>query len=138
MRRGGAGGGGLVGRGGGGAGVGVVLGSALAAVGLPGRGPPYPHSFGPAAGPPPAGLAVATFAGGCFWCMEPPFDALEGVVSTTSGYTGGRAERPSYVQVGAGGTGHLEAVRVVFDPSKVSYERLLDVFWHNIDPLDAG
>jgi peptide-methionine (S)-S-oxide reductase len=81
---------------------------------------------------------VATFAGGCFWCMEPPFDALEGVVSTTSGYTGGRTERPSYAQVGAGGTGHLEAVRVVFDPSKVSYERLLEVFWHNVDPLDAG
>jgi peptide-methionine (S)-S-oxide reductase len=82
----------------------------------------------------PEGLAVATFAGGCFWCMEPPFDALPGVVSTTSGYTGGRQPRPTYEQVSAGGTGHAEAVRVVYDPRKVSYEALLDVFWHNIDP----
>jgi peptide-methionine (S)-S-oxide reductase len=95
-------------------------------------------SFGTAAGPPPAGLAVATFAGGCFWCMEPPFDALDGVVSTTSGYTGGRTARPSYREVGAGGTGHLEAVRVVFDPARISYERLLEVFWRNVDPFDAG
>jgi len=118
--------------------VGVVLWSTLAAAGLAVPWPAYPQSFGTAAGPPPAGLSVATFAGGCFWCMEPPFDALEGVVSTTSGYTGGHTERPSYTQVGAGGTGHFEAVRVVFDPSKVAYERLLEVFWHNIDPLDAG
>ena len=118
--------------------VGVVLRGALAATGLAVPRPAYPQSFGTAARPPNAGLAVATFAGGCFWCMEPPFDALEGVVSTTSGYTGGRTERPSYTQVGVGGTGHLEAVRVVFDPAKVSYERLLEVFWHNIDPLDAG
>jgi peptide-methionine (S)-S-oxide reductase len=118
--------------------VGAVLWGALAATGLAVPWPAYPQSFGIAAGPPPAGLAVATFAGGCFWCMESPFDALDGVVSTTSGYTGGRTERPSYAQVGAGGTGHLEAVRVVFDPSKVSYERLLEVFWHNVDPLDGG
>ena len=118
--------------------VGAVLRGALAATGLAVPWPAYPQFFGTAAGPPPAGLAVATFAGGCFWCMEPPFDALDGVVSTTSGYTGGRTERPSYSQVGAGGTGHLEAVRVVFDPSKVSYEHLLEVFWHNVDPLDAG
>src|SRR4051794_20285703 len=118
--------------------IGVVLWSALAATGLAVPWPAYPQSFGTAAGPPPAGLSVATFAGGCFWCMEPPFDALEGVVSTTSGYTGGHTERPSYTQVGAGSTGHFEAVRVVFDPSKVAYERLLEVFWHNIDPLDAG
>jgi peptide-methionine (S)-S-oxide reductase len=90
------------------------------------------------AGSPPEGLAVATFAGGCFWCMEPPFDALEGVVSTTAGYTGGHTERPTYQQVGAGGTGHIEAVRVVFDPARVSYTRLLEVFWRNVDPLDAG
>jgi peptide-methionine (S)-S-oxide reductase len=86
---------------------------------------------------PPPGLSVATFAGGCFWCMEPPFDKLEGVVSTTSGYTGGSKPNPSYKEVSAGGTGHTEAVRVVFDPSKVSYEKLLDVLWRNIDPLDA-
>ncbi len=78
--------------------------------------------------------AIATFAGGCFWCMEPPFEALPGVVSATSGYTGGRTEEPSYEEVSAGGTGHAEAVRIVYDPSQVSYDQLLDVFWHNIDP----
>ena len=86
----------------------------------------------------PQGMAVATFAGGCFWCMEPPFDELEGVVSTTSGYTGGEAADPSYEEVSAGRTGHLEAVRVVYDPDVVSYDTLLDVFWKNVDPLDAG
>ena len=83
-------------------------------------------------------LAVATFAGGCFWCMEEAFDGVPGVVSTTSGYTGGTTPSPSYGQVAAGGTGHAEAVRVVYDPAVVDYERLLVVFWHNIDPLDAG
>ncbi len=87
---------------------------------------------------PEEGLAEATFAGGCFWCMEPPYDRLDGVISTTSGYTGGHVENPSYQQVTAGGTGHYEAVRVVYEPDKVSYEKLLDVFWHNIDPLDDG
>ena len=82
--------------------------------------------------------AVAVFAGGCFWCMEPPFDALDGVLSTTSGYTGGRIENPSYEQVSEGGTGHREAVRVEYDPARVSYPQLLDVFWHNVDPLDGG
>ena len=86
--------------------------------------------------PPGKGLAVATFAGGCFWCMEPPFDKLEGVVSTTSGYTGGATSGPSYKQVSAGGTGHTEALRVVYDPAKLGYEKLLDVFWRNVDPLD--
>jgi peptide-methionine (S)-S-oxide reductase len=85
-----------------------------------------------------AETAVATFAGGCFWCMEPPFDELDGVISTTSGYTGGDVEDPTYEQVSAGGTGHAESVRVVYDPSAVTYEKLLDVFWHNVDPLDAG
>lgn len=83
-------------------------------------------------------LAKATFAGGCFWCMEPPYDELDGVISTTSGYTGGHVENPSYEQVSSGGTGHAEAVQVVYDPSKVSYEKLLEVFWVNIDPTDAG
>ena len=82
-------------------------------------------------------LATATFAGGCFWCMEPPFDKLEGVVSTTSGYTGGHLDNPSYEQVSSGGTGHTEAVEIVYDPAKVSYEKLLEVFWVNIDPTDA-
>lgn len=86
----------------------------------------------------PQGMAVATFAGGCFWCMEPPFDELEGVVSTTSGYAGGEVVDPSYEEVSAGRTGHLEVVRVVYDPAVVSYESLLDVFWENVDPLDAG
>ncbi len=82
------------------------------------------------------GLAEAIFAGGCFWCMEKPFDKLDGVVSTTSGYTGGKLENPTYKQVSAGRTGHTEAMQVVYDPEKVSYEKLLSVFWHNIDPLD--
>ena len=79
-------------------------------------------------------LVTATFAGGCFWCMEPPYDKLEGVISTTSGYIGGQKENPTYKEVSAGGTGHAEAVQVVYDPTKISYEELLDVFWKNIDP----
>jgi peptide-methionine (S)-S-oxide reductase len=79
-------------------------------------------------------LAKATFAGGCFWCMEPPFDKLPGVVSTTSGYTGGKKVNPTYREVSDGETGHAEAVQIVYDPAKVSYEQLLNVFWHNIDP----
>ncbi len=78
--------------------------------------------------------SVATFAGGCFWCMEGPFDKLEGVVSTTSGYTGGHTKNPTYKQTSTGKTGHTEAVQIVYDPEQVSYEKLLDVFWHNIDP----
>ena len=77
----------------------------------------------------------ATFAGGCFWCMEPPFDELPGVISTTSGYTGGRTKNPTYEQVSAGITGHAEAVEVVYDPAKITYAQLLDVFWKNIDPI---
>ena len=77
----------------------------------------------------------AIFAGGCFWCMEPPFDKLAGVISTTSGYTGGKLADPGYEQVSAGGTGHAEVVKVVFDPAKVSYKQLLDVYWHNVDPF---
>ncbi len=79
--------------------------------------------------------AVAIFAGGCFWSMEYPFDKLPGVISTTSGYTGGRTANPTYEQVSSGGTGYAEAVQVTYDPHVVSYETLLDVFWHNIDPL---
>jgi len=80
----------------------------------------------------------ATFAGGCFWCMEHPFDKLPGVISVTSGYTGGQTKNPTYEEVSAGGTGHAEAVQVVYDPSKVGYTKLLDVFWHNIDPTVAN
>jgi len=81
-------------------------------------------------------LSTAVFAGGCFWCMEQPFDALPGVVETTSGYTGGTVENPTYQQVSGGGTGHVEAMEVRYDATQVSYETLLDTFWHNIDPLD--
>jgi peptide-methionine (S)-S-oxide reductase len=84
--------------------------------------------------PPPAGFEAAIFAGGCFWCMEPPYDELPGVVSTTSGYISGRTKNPTYKEVSAGTTGHTEAVRVIYDPKKVSYEKLLEVFWRNIDP----
>lgn len=89
-------------------------------------------------GEPRPDRAVATFAGGCFWCMEKPFDVLPGVDSTVVGYTGGHVADPSYEQVSAGGTGHREAVRVTYDPSRISYTRLLEVFWHNIDPVDGG
>jgi peptide-methionine (S)-S-oxide reductase len=78
---------------------------------------------------------TATFAGGCFWCVEEAFDKAAGVVATTSGYTGGRTRNPSYEQVSAGGTGHAEAVQVVFDPRRTSYAKLLEVFWRNVDPL---
>ena len=82
----------------------------------------------------PPGYKVATFAGGCFWCMEPPYDKLPGVTATISGYTGGSKVNPTYQEVSAGITGHAEAVQVVYDPKKVTYEQLLEVFWHNIDP----
>jgi len=84
------------------------------------------------------GFSKATFAGGCFWCMEPPFDKLDGVVSTTSGYTGGKEKDPSYDEVSSGRTGHLEAIEIVYDPSKVSYVQLLDVFWRNVDPTQEN
>ncbi len=83
-------------------------------------------------------LATATFAGGCFWCMEPPFEKLVGVVAVTSGYTGGHQLDPTYEEVSAGETGHAEAVQVIYDSTQVSYEQLLHVFWRNIDPLAAN
>ena len=91
-----------------------------------------------AAPPQQSGLATATFAAGCFWCTEADFDKVPGVVSTTSGYTGGTVENPTYRQVTTGRTGHTEAVRVVFDPAVVSYEALLDHFWKNVDPFVAN
>lgn len=78
---------------------------------------------------------TAIFAGGCFWCMEPPFDKLDGVISTTSGYTSGHKENPTYKEVSAGTTGHTEAIQIVYDPDKISYDELLEVFWKNIDPV---
>ena len=80
------------------------------------------------------GLEKATFAGGCFWCMEPPFDKLEGVKSVISGYTGGNKTNPTYEEVSSGSTGHAESVEITYDPAVISYPKLLDVFWHNIDP----
>ena len=87
------------------------------------------------ASPAAAETKTAVFAGGCFWCMEPPYDELAGVVSTISGYAGGETENPTYLQVSAGRTGHAEVVRVEYDPAKVTYEKLLEVFWRNVDPF---
>ena len=83
-------------------------------------------------------LARATFAGGCFWCMEPPYDKVDGVVETISGFSGGHVPDPTYRQVVAGGTGHIEVVQVVYDPSVVSYERLLEIYWRNVDPFQGN
>ncbi len=84
--------------------------------------------------PLPPGAAVATFGGGCFWCMEPPYDKLDGVYSTISGYMGGPSKNPTYEQVSSGRSGHTEVVQVTYDPKRVSFEKLLEVFWVNIDP----
>ena len=111
-------------------GVAIVAVAAVAALATSGAAAPTPS--------PKPGLARATFAGGCFWCMEGPFDKLPGVVSTTSGYTGGSVKDPSYEQVSSGATGHAESVEVVYDPAKVTYQQLLDVFWKNVDPTDGG
>jgi len=94
------------------------------------------HAAAPTSGTTPT--AKATFAGGCFWCMEPPYDELEGVISTISGYIGGTKRNPTYEEVSGGSTGHAEAVQIAYDPTKISYEKLLDVFWRNIDPLTAN
>ena len=85
-----------------------------------------------------ANTRTAVFAGGCFWCTESDFEKLEGVIEAVSGYTGGRVENPTYKQVSAGGTGHVEAIRVVYDPEKIAYDALLDHFWRHVDPTDAG
>jgi peptide-methionine (S)-S-oxide reductase len=85
-----------------------------------------------------ANRATATFAGGCFWCEETAFEGLPGVVSVISGYAGGQVKNPTYEQVSAGSTGHAESVQVTYDPAQISYAKLLEVFWHNVDPLDAG
>lgn len=84
-----------------------------------------------------SGLATATFAGGCFWCMEEVFEEVDGVVSVVSGYTGGRKANPTYKEVSAGWTGHAEAIEIQFDPGRVSYSKLLAVFWRNVDPTTA-
>ena len=81
-------------------------------------------------------LETATFAGGCFWCMETPFEKIDGVVKVVSGYTGGHRTNPTYEEVSSGKTGHLEAIQVSYDPKKISYDKLLDIFWRQIDPTD--
>ncbi len=86
----------------------------------------------------PANRATAIFAGGCFWCEETAFEGVPGVVAVISGYTGGQVPNPTYEQVSSGVTGHAESVQVIYDPSKISYEKLLDIFWHNIDPSQAN
>jgi len=83
-------------------------------------------------------LEKATFAGGCFWCMQPPFANLKGVKEVIVGYAGGEKENPSYEEVCSGETGHVEAVQIIYDPSEITYEELLDIFWKNIDPMDEG
>ena len=88
--------------------------------------------------PVPEGMRAIVLAGGCFWCVESDFDHVPGVVETISGYTGGTVDNPTYNQVSAGGTGHYEAVRIVYDPAEVSLEKLLDIFWRSVDPTDAG
>lgn len=85
-----------------------------------------------------AGTDTATFAGGCFWCLEPPFAQVEGVLEVIPGYTGGKTDQPTYQEVCSGRTGHFEAVRVTYDPNRVSYEQLLEIFWRQIDPTDSG
>lgn len=85
-----------------------------------------------------AKIELATFGGGCFWCMEGPFDKLDGVLKTVSGFSGGKLDNPSYKQVSYGGTGHTEVVQITFDANKISYADLLKVYWRNVDPLDSG
>jgi peptide methionine sulfoxide reductase msrA/msrB len=109
---------------------------ALAAVALAGIAAGGSTAPAPAAAP--ADAAVATFAGGCFWCMEPPFEKLDGVLDVTSGYAGGSEPNPTYEEVSSGTTGHAEAIQVRYDPVRVSYRTLLDVFWRQIDPTDSG
>ena len=106
--------------------AGVVLAAAAAALAI---------ATSPAPAPSPAQKAVATFAGGCFWSMVEPFEKLPGVLSVSSGYTGGKKANPTYEEASEGGTGHAESSEIVYDPSRVTYEKLLDVFWHNVDPL---
>jgi peptide methionine sulfoxide reductase msrA/msrB len=107
----------------------VVLG-----IGMAKRPTPISAETTPMDGP----VEMATFAGGCFWCMESPFEKLDGVHAVVSGYTGGRDPSPTYAKVSAGGTGHAEAVQITYNPTRLSYRALLDVFWRHIDPTDAG
>jgi peptide-methionine (S)-S-oxide reductase len=113
----------------------LVFGATAPGSGL--RARPEPLAVAPQATParPAGGQAAATFAAGCFWCVEADFDKVPGVLSTTSGFTGGTLQNPTYEQVSAGGTGHAESVQVTYDPTKVTYEQLLDFYWHHVDPF---
>ena len=121
-------------------GVPILVVAMLVAIGVTSTRADSPREKDKQASSPAKGgkLAKATFAGGCFWCMEPPFEKLEGVVSVTSGYTGGKESSPAYEEVSSGRTGHVEAVQVKYDPSVISYDYLLKVFWRQIDPTDDG
>jgi methionine-S-sulfoxide reductase len=110
-----------------------ILGFLMAAI-IGGTAMAFAAHEGPASSPPSSRMEKATFAGGCFWCMEPPFEKLKGVLSVTSGYAGGHTENPKYEEVSSGETGHAEAVEVLYDPAQIPYQKLLDVFWRNIDP----
>jgi peptide-methionine (S)-S-oxide reductase len=126
----------------------TITGRVCRVVGAAGLAAALLWAFGPASRPAPVGArgpgvddesrraaSTATFAGGCFWCVEADFDKLPGVLSTTSGYTGGWSGKPTYSQVSSGGTGHTEAVMIRFDPAVISYEQLLAHFWRNVDPF---
>lgn len=124
----------------------VVAGLLLAACSPSGSGAAPPEArgagdeggaSGAAASAPDTRRATATFAMGCFWCAEDAFEGIDGVLEVVSGYTGGRERNPTYEQVSAHRTGHFEAIAVIYDPGQVTYEQLLDVFWHNVDPLDG-
>jgi peptide-methionine (S)-S-oxide reductase len=109
-----------------------LLGAGALASGLANPEPPKKEDAKKAE---PQQLATAVFAGGCFWSMEIPFDKLPGVITTTTGYTGGAKENPTYEEVSSGTTGHAEAVQIVYDASKITYAQLLEVYWHSVDPL---
>jgi peptide-methionine (S)-S-oxide reductase len=115
----------------------ALIAAVLAAPILVAQQTPAP-SAATAAGPPPEGLAVATFGSGCFWCTESDFDQVPGVVKTISGYMGGMTLNPTYREVSTGKTGHVEVLQVTYDPKVVSYDKLLDQFWHTTDIVDGG
>jgi peptide-methionine (S)-S-oxide reductase len=120
---------------------GTLFAAAIAVVGCTATVPTNGDAnTGPSSMPPavPADAATAIFAGGCFWCMEEPFDEMAGVISTTSGYTGGLVNNPTYELVVGGGTGHIEAVQVVYDPARVTYAQLLQTYWKQVDPFDGA
>ena len=111
--------------------IGVLLFSAYQVIGMSEKGDKKMADY-------PAMTETAVFAGGCFWCTESDFEKVDGVIEAISGYTGGNLPNPTYKQVSAGGTGHVEAVKVIYDPGKVTYEQLLDAFWRHVNPTDQG